>query len=254
MCAYNVYKQLEDYKVALSEHERLLYAQDTTIRFAMRQSLIEVQRDYYHSLAENHALKLKNNRILYVSGSIIGLLAVFLIMVYYNYQLVRKQRKLDDYIGLQQELEEKVSNMGNEIDSVNVRLRELFSHQYELLNQLCKIYYENPGTNKEKAIYSKVKNEIDSFKNNTDFFDELEVIVNECHNNVMLKLRSGMPNLRPVEYRLFCFYCAGFSPKAISLFTDDICSNVYVKKKRLKDKIMNAKPQDWQEIIRFIES
>ncbi len=251
--SYCVNKALGDYEAALSYHEKLIHLQDAIIRSAMQQPLFETQRNYFHSLAENNALQLKNNKILYASAFIITLLLIILIVFYYRYQLMQKQRRLEDYIDLQRELETRISDKDNEIDSINTHVRELFSHQYELLNKLCKIYYETPGSNKERAIYSKVEKEIESFKTNSDFFDRMEQIVNDCNDNVMMKLRNGMPMLKPREYRLFCFLCAGFSAKAISLFTDDIPANIYVKKKRLKNKILAEKPEGWQDILSFIE-
>ncbi len=279
-CAYRVYKRLGNFEAALFEYEKLFFAQDTAARAAMRQPLLEVQKDYFHSLAENRALELKNGRISFAGGFIIVLLLLVLLITYYRNKLLQKQRNLDDYMDLRQELEkllsdkndliadremtidekdrhifemeERISDKDVEISAVHTKVSNLFLHQYELLNQLCKICYENPGSNKANAIYSKVRKEIESFKYDEVFLNKLEQIVNEYNNDVMRKLREGLPMLGPKDYRMMCFFYAGFSAKAISLFTDDTINNIYVKKKRLRDKIMETKPQNWEEILFYM--
>ncbi len=250
--AYNVYKQIGDYEMALNAYENLYSITDRTIRSAMQEPLVEVQRDYFLSQAENHALKLRSSRIVLVAGCIIAVLALLIIMVYYRFLLAKKQRNLDNYIDLYHELEEKLSERENEIDSIHTKVRHLFSSQYDLLNQLCQISYENPGSSKAGAIYSKVTKEIDSFKSDNKFYNKLEQIVNEYNDDVMRKLREGMPKLSSQEYRMFCFFCAGFLPKAISILTDEPLAHLYVKKMRLKEKILKKKPQYWQEIMGYL--
>ncbi len=250
--AYNVYKQIGDYEMALNAYENLYSITDRTIRSAMQEPLVEVQRDYFHSQAENHVLKLRSTRIVLAAGCIIAALALMLIVVYYRFLLDKKQRNLDDYISLYQELEGKLSERENEIDSIHTQVRRLFSNQYDLLNQLCQISYENPGSSKAGAIYSKVTKEIDSFKSDSKFYSKLEQIVNEYNNDVMRKLKEGLPKLSPQEYHMFCFFCAGFSPKAISILTDEPLAHLYVKKMRLKEKILKKKPQYWQEIMGYL--
>ncbi len=252
-CAFNVYKELGDYKQALDEYQKLYDITDDTVRSALQQPLIETQRDYFYSQSENHALKLRSNRILLICCIIIAVLALILITVYYRYQLVKKQRKLDGYINLHQELNEMISIKDDEIDNINAQVAKLFSNHYDLLNQLCKIYYENPGSSRAGAIYTKVSSEIESFRSDKKFYDRLEQIVNEYNDDVIKKFKDGMPQLSASEYRLFCFFCAGFSPKSISVFIDEPLTHIYVKKMRLKDKILKKKPLYWHEIVECLE-
>lgn len=54
----------------------------------------------------------------------------------------------------------------------------------------------------------------------------------------MSTIRTYLPNLTEMEYRLLCYWCAGFSGKAISIFTGDTTNNIYVKKSRIKEDIL----------------
>ncbi len=247
---YRVYKVLGNYHAALEEHEKLLISQDKTLRQSLRQPLLAAQRDFFHSEAENQSLRLKNNRIMTICGIVFVILFIVLIIVYYSYKLVQKQRKLDSYIDLYKELEERSSDKESKMD---IKLQNLLSRQYDLLNQLCKLCYETPESTKKNAVYSKVKNEIELFKSDNKNLDNLEQIVNECKNGVMKKIRDELPMLTPQEYRLLCFFYSGFSAKTISIFTDETTNNIYVKKKRIRDKIIALKPNAWQEMIQYME-
>ncbi len=185
-----------------------------------------------------------------ICGIVFVILFIVLIIVYYSYKLVQKQRKLDSYIDLYKELEERSSDKESKMD---IKLQNLLSRQYDLLNQLCKLCYETPESTKKNAVYSKVKNEIELFKSDNKNLDNLEQIVNECKNGVMKKIRDELPMLTPQEYRLLCFFYSGFSAKTISIFTDETTNNIYVKKKRIRDKIIALKPNAWQEMIQYME-
>ena len=54
----------------------------------------------------------------------------------------------------------------------------------------------------------------------------------------MHTIRTSIPELTEMEYRLLCYFSAGFSAKAISVFTGDSTNNIYVKKSRMKNIII----------------
>ncbi len=243
---YKVYKSLGDYKAALNSHEIVLYAQDTLVRTALQQPLITVQRDYYHSQAENRALKLKNIRMLSLCGAVILVLLIALMFLYYHHQLVIKQRNLDDYILLHQELETVLA-------SRNKSIKELFSKQYQLLDKLCKAYYENPRTGGDAAMYRIVAKEIETLRSSKGFNDKFVDVLNKYNDGLLSKLKADMPKLSKVEYRTLCFLYVGFSAKAISIFTGETTQYIHVRKGRIKAQIMKYKPAGWEEVIRYLK-
>ncbi len=250
---YIVHKVSGNYERALREHENFLEAQDNMLRSALQQPLLTIQRDYYQAHSEIQSLKLRNSRNISVFVCILILILITELIKYYRDQLARKQEELGDYLTLHEELKKSLSDRNVEIESMDGRIRNLFSDHFKLLDKLCSICYESPNSTKEKdAIYTKIKKEIESFRTDKKILAELEEIVNMYNNDVMRKLREGMPDFTEMEYRLLCFFYAGFSAKAISIFTGNSTDNIYVKKTRLKDRILKAKPADWQEITYYL--
>ena len=116
----------------------------------------------------------------------------------------------------------------------------MFSKQYKLLDKLSVVYYETHGTSRDKdAIYKQVKTEIERFTTDKKFLSELENIVDSHRNGVMRKVRTEFPHWGEMDFRLLCFFYAGFSAKAISVFTGDSTGNIYVKKSRLKKEMLS---------------
>lgn len=63
-------------------------------------------------------------------------------------------------------------------------------------------------------------------------------MVNLHKADAMKIIREKLPNLQEMDYRLMCYWCIGFSAKAISIFTGDSTNNIYVKKSRIKNEIL----------------
>ncbi len=117
---------------------------------------------------------------------------------------------------------------------------------------MCSVYYETHGCGKDKdAIYKQVKIEIERFSTDKGFLRELESILNLHMAGVMKTLRTELPHLSEMDFRLLCFLLAGFSAKAISVFTGDSTGNIYVRKSRLKNEIQAIDSQISTKILSY---
>ena len=120
------------------------------------------------------------------------------------------------------------------------RIASLFKEQYNLLDELCTTYYENPkDEQRSKHIFEKVKSVIDTFSSD-EGYTKLEAIVNESRHNVITLLRSELPKFKETDYRLLCFFCAGLSVQTISLFTKEEPEKLWVYKGRLIKRIKSS--------------
>ena len=116
------------------------------------------------------------------------------------------------------------------------------------------MYYEKHSSKKEKeAIYSLVKKEIERLQDDRKHIAELENIINYYKNGVMDTARRSLPEFKETDFRLLCYFFAGFSAKAISIFTGDSTCNIYMKKSRLKAKIQNSAIDNKEEILKHLQ-
>jgi chaperonin cofactor prefoldin len=89
-------------------------------------------------------------------------------------------------------------------------------------------------------MLKRIKQIITDFAENNGILQELEKIVNTCHDNAMYKLKEDFPTMKASDTRLLCYIFVGFSPQVISLFMKDTVANVYARKSRLKSRIKST--------------
>ena len=187
-----------------------------------------------------------------------------LLYVDFRKKMIEKNLEIFKYIGIAKELEDTLAHKREEIDSMSLSMdkmdsnlktcegyiSELFSRQYDLLNKLTSTYYETHVCNKDmEAIYKQVSKEIECLSSDKRSIFLLEQFVNRYKGNIMTIIRTNLNNLTEMEYRLLCYLCAGFSAKAISIFTGDTTNNIYVKKSRLKEGIMKLQDDVAKQMI-----
>lgn len=258
-CYFEVYKTFKKnriYPEALSYYEKVFRLQDSVVRVTLQQPILSSQRDYYQAETEIAEYKLLQFRYRAIFIALLSLAVAVGIALYFRNNLKHKNAMIcaymDKIVGMQDSLYDKDA----EIEQISGAVNELFKGQFTLLDDLCKAYYENHGiktVREEDAIYKKVKGEIEQFAEGKLHIEELECLVNKYRANVMSLIRQQMKQLSEQDYLLLCYLYAGFSAKAISVFTDNSIGNIYTKKSRIKEEIRNSHPQDEALMLKWLE-
>ena len=259
MKEYQINKKLEDYRLALDYHEKVFHMQDSIVRHTLQQPVLSAQKDYFKSKSEYNALKLRHNRQIQIVIIVIAFLVILSISIFARQRMIAKNNEIVRYMDIVYNLEktlfEKAKNadeMSYELTQMNKQINQLFIAQFDTIDKLSNTYYEMHHTQRVKdAIYAAVKKEIDIFSSKESVY-RLEDIVNMHRKNIMKKTREAMPKFNELDFRLLCFIYAGFSAKAISIFTGDSIGNIYMKKSRFKAKIMQSDSIYRDEIIRYM--
>ncbi len=255
---YLVYQKLQDYRKALENYKIVFHIQDTTLRSALQYPLMTVQRDYFHAEAENNALRLKNNRIILGAALSCAILIVLILVLIYRNRIKAKEEKFRQYFDLAQELKDSLYDKEQTLNkisgSVVKTIGELFYDKFKILDDLTNTYFQSNNTKKIKEdIYDHLKTTIEQFRSgDRELYGKLEDIVNHYMDNVMKKLRQGMPQLDEKDYQTACLFYVGLPAKTIQVLTNNQDKNFYMKKTRLKDRIFEAKPEGYKEMIRFL--
>lgn len=250
---YSINKKLGDYKRALESYEKLFYIQDTTLRKSLQHPIISAQKDYYQSQAEYNALKLRYNRKLQIIAIIASILFACLSFLYIRHKIMAKNKKICQYMEEIHDLENSLFVKETTVNNMTEQIKNLFTQQFTLIDKLSNTYYETHGAQKDKeAIYLQVKKEIGKLQSNKKSIQQLEDIVNQYKDNVMQIIRSEMQTFSDMDLRLLCFLYAGFSAKAISVFTNDSIGNIYMRKSRLKTKISQSNAKDKELLLHHL--
>lgn len=250
---YRIHKQLGDYKTALIHHEQMIHLQDMKTWSALQKPLLTTKNDYLEAENRYMQLQVKMHRSQKYIVFLFLCILICSIIVYYQRRIQKKNSEIMSYIVVASELEKTLTKKREEIEAISKNLgtvdselktcegyiSEMFYKQYELLNKLTSTYYETHVCNKDmETIYKKVSIEIERLSSDKKSIRELENFVNRYRGNIMATIRTNLLDLTEMDYRLLCYFCAGFSAKAISVFTGDSTNNIYVRKSRIKDIII----------------
>lgn len=238
---------------ALQIYEKMYYIQDTLIMSSIKYPLLSVKAKFLESEYSIAQIKIKEHKSIIIIICVFIVLITVLLFVVFRHRLIAKNLEISRYVEVAEDLESTLRSKRDEIDRISKEAKatdlqlksstefisNMLSKQYELLNKLTSTYYETHGCNKDKeAIYKYVSREIESLSSDKKAIQQLEELVNLYRGNIISLIRQELPNLSEMEYRLLCYFCVGFSAKAISIFTGDTTNNIYVKKSRIKDEIL----------------
>lgn len=270
--ASHMHKRLGNYKEALDYHIELLRIQNEELRHTLEQPLLAAQRDFLQNQNELTEVKLQKSRQAIFFIVVVAILVIAIIIIISRTRARKKREELDGYVNLTEDLqrslyskEETISRMGAQLQqhdekerTMSTRLADLMRGRYELLNELTNTYYETSGSKNagkseskadREAIYQKVKTAIDRMAGNRKEMQELESIVNEYCDNAMAHIHAELPELPYDDTVLLCYIYAGFSAKAIHLFTKNSISNIYSRKSRLRDYIKQSDAPHRQQLL-----
>ncbi len=145
-------------------------------------------------------------------------------------------------------LERQIEATRGDVGRLESTLHGLLANRFALIDSLCQTYYESQGTKTErKAIVEKVKGEIEAMR--SDSLAVMEQAVNDCRDNLLVRVKELCPEMKPADYQLLVYIAAELSPRAISLLLGESVEVVYKRKSRLKAKIKEAAGESHPDIL-----
>ncbi|MBD5256878.1 MAG: hypothetical protein HDS50_04495 [Bacteroides sp.] len=198
---------------------------------------------YFDTLNVDYVRPVDNShKQLYIISAIILACLLFSLLLYYN-KFQRKKTK--DLIHLGQHHE--YSNTNNtELDK---KIKELYSGRWEVFNRLCDEYFNIKDAETDKvrlSVHKELERQINDFRS-AKSLAELEQLVNTYNDNIITRIRTQIPKLSNKDIAFITYLYAGFSPKAICLFTDSKIKNFYNRRTRLRDRILESNAPDCEE-------
>lgn len=250
----SVERMLGNNDMAYKQLYKAIDAQTDIIREKLNHNVLSTKMDYYKEQTELIDYKRKVEKMhLFICLSVVTI-TILLFAIYLVFKIKHKNEKISNYLVLADELKSIIStkdenslSLKSSLDASNrclgemkQQIEELFSVQNKLLSDfLDTYYYEMNEINENKGlVYQDLNKIIKKFKNSPIEREKLEIIVNKYKNNVMQRVRIELPNLKETDYLIITLAYAGFSAKAISLFTGENAKRVYNVRYRLKKTIL----------------
>lgn len=251
--SYEISKRKGDNRQALLALSRLYDNLDSIFINSINQNFSQSVNEFRESelrLKEIEISREKYKRNV-ICASLLLLLTITTYLINYN----RKSKyKLEKNILYAQNLQEILQLRESEFADAQHSIRELLSSRYQVIDNLCRTYYENKAIGLvKKKISNEIEKLIEDFSSNKQKISELEKFVNKNYTNIIISFKADFPNLKEADYLLFLYTSLGFSISAIALFLkEDKLDAVYNRKARLKTKIRKLNPEQADNYLKIL--
>ncbi len=238
-----------DMETAFRLQEKALAYQDSVVIAQLSQSLVATQRDYYadKALQEQQYAELLKSRIAVL---VLSIAVVILILVGVVILLRRREiEKVSRYESILEEVKNELfieTQTGNasrqEVANLQEQFRRVYKHHFDLLAQ----FYEDYDIQRRQGVPEEQRNQqilkiIEGLRGDAESGNRFEAVVNEDMNGIMDHFREDFPAFNEEDYRLFCYYVAGFSTKTIFIIVRDSSADaIYMRKSRMKKTIQES--------------
>ncbi|MDE6316809.1 MAG: hypothetical protein K2L73_00220 [Muribaculaceae bacterium] len=261
-------KATGNYQKATFLADTLLYLQSEIADSVLRESVTGIQRDFYSNKAIHN--KRKSQQLTMILIAVIGFALTITALIWIIYRLKIRNRKTElesamtslmlikdqaERINIQNKLLsdslkeksktvtelKKELNSKLELESKNARIIEtLFKDKWSTLNMLCNEYFEiGSSENTRNAILNNIEEELKKLQSKKNL-KQLEDALNNYFGGIMTLLRTECTFLKEEDYTFLSLIFAGFSVRAVCLFTNIKYKHYYLKKSRLTKKIMES--------------
>ena len=243
---YLIYFMSDRYKEALELHRRMRAVQDEITLKALSQPMLNTQIDALEAELEAELQHQRKTQTAYIA--IIALIVVIGAAIIYRYRRARERYIIE----LCADLESVTAELHRQRSSgiaLDQSVGELFGERLSHIEMLLNTYHlPVPNDVKSRRMYDAVDAYVNGIRNDKEEMQILEELVNKYKDNSMSVVRSMLPNMNSMDYKIICLTLAGFSTNAISVFTELEKSNIYNRRSRIKRR-MEELPAEYRDKI-----
>ena len=236
---YMIEKNRNNYIEALEYLEKFAEINNDEVIQILKQSISNIQRDFYQSQYEIAEIK-ASNRLLVIICIIaaVSLCAAIITISIIRYRKKKEQEK-EQYIRYAEEVNRQLRDFKQDTySSLQKKYISMYKTKYETLGTLFDQYVQSDGrVDSEHLVYRKVVSLIDELRTEIGSNDDFESMLNNDLDGIMIKLRSALPDLKKKDCKLFGYLALGFDATIISHFMDCTVNTIYIRKCRLKKAI-----------------
>lgn len=222
-----------DSDAAINYLEKTVEEQDSALTDALSSTAMEALNNY----EESEMQKQKHEYQVHVMTLILLVFALLfiggIILSLFIIDRNRKNREIDGLIGVAETIQSAYLNN--------------FKQNLNLLVDLNHIILDAENQHSHgQALLVRLKSTVPDYCRSDEARHELECRVNEHYGNIAADLRTDFPDLKDHDVLFYCFQILGFNANTIAVILGITVSNVYVKRKRLKEKLsqINGRPDE----------
>ena len=195
---------------ALDALSKSLSYQNATVYSLLSDSYEKEVSEHYEE--ENSIIRKTLRKRAYTILSIMIFAAAVVLLLIGLY--FRQKQLLNEYLARIAVVDESLSDMEERKAELSRQIASFLKNKYAVLDRIIKEYNISASNESQSRRDERLRMEIDNYledmRGNTETYKGLEKKVNAYKNDIMKKLREEV-QMRPEEYRIMCYFYAGFS-------------------------------------------
>lgn len=218
--------------------------------------------DYYKTKSLVEKIKAEKYIVILSALGFVLIVVALCFYLFYKIRMKHKKQEIEDMMCESQALlvqltsqaqhidvlNEKQSELRNQVDVLETDVQktqkglvkqralieQLFKERFVSMDVLCSEYFQKKDSIRVKATVIKdFEREVERLKQ-PESMKCLEDIVNQCCDNILIRLQEQFPKFKDSDILLLALKLAGFSARSICLFTGLTIGNFYNKWTRLR--------------------
>lgn len=279
--SYQNAKNAGEYKIALDIVDSLIYCQNQVAWKILQESAVRAQRDFFSNEAAHEEFKSQKLSWIIVSIILFSIAAGFLLWHIYRLKSINHKRQLEDGLSYIHELKSQAETLQNDMRNLSrlaednesrveylnniinkkleiehqnaIVIEHLFKEKWSTLNMLCNEYFNLGDTEaSKKSIINNIEKELNKIRSKNNL-KEIESAVDMYMGGMVTTLRNQCPCLKNDDILFLSLIMAGFSVRAVCLFTGVTYKFFYVKKSRLIEKISRTEFPQKEKILTLLK-
>lgn len=260
-------------RAKINKYGEVKYILPSKVKRDLKMELTEVRRDFYDDISMENAENADTfQRLLWIAVIVFLTITIILsCMFYFRYkaQKAKMSANFESFLSLKatsdkmsKEIEERtdtIHHMKLELEEKykmenthNQLIRELLKEKWSTLDMLCDELFDLGQSDAEKKRVlrniEKELNKIISPQSLTEIIDDVDTHM----GGMITRLRGQCPFLKDTDINFLGLIYAGFSVRAVCMFTDMEYRHFYVKKSRLIKRIQNSDAPDKDTFISLL--
>lgn len=229
-----------------SIHEKRLFDRTAT----RAEDVAGAQRDFESERAAGHHKEASRLRLMLMILCPLFVAVAAAGLVYYRLRMKVKNAEIDAKMESLANLSKEIASVRETTPDLSAKIESLFRERWQTINFLCNEFFEKGDSDKTRAfILNEVEKEIRRLKTPRKL-RQIEASVDECMDSIVSRLREQCGDILKEDDILFItLIYAGFSPRAVCMFTGIKLKTFYTKRTRLVARISASEATDRNDFL-----
>lgn len=249
---YRIANYNKDYKTALKYLDLYSEASDSVVVKRLEQSLYKAQAEHYSMATKVAKAESDNSRLTTIVVVLSSFILLFLLITGFS-KYKNKLMDENEQLRFQQEESEKMirrlkrigtaekNKYETQLSNLRSDFAKIYRKQFDEIVSLSANHFDSTTlSEKVKKAYSEKYSALIAELLDPEKQTIFETRLNEDLNDIMKKLRQDFPDLSEEQFRFLAYTIAGFDASSLSFLLNITKNNVWVRKSRLKEKILSS--------------